>query len=1072
MTKTLFLKRCLLLTLCALLFVTGIPMAFAETAQSGSCGEGVGWTLDSEGLLTVSGSGAMADYGSGGAPWYAFRSDIESLRVGNGVTRIGGYAFYSCANLTEAEIPDCVSGIGASAFSGCYRLKSVYYGGSEAQWKALTANSSENEAIRLWADVYYEGNRETPGRDTTKIPKIALTYAPVYGDEHRFEGIVYTEDGSAFDTNAYRVTLFVHTPYGHYAKPTSSMPSVSLDGNGCFLLPYTSGDDSTKTFLDLILIPAGFDRSVNANDYYRTRMAALDYVEVYRTEDRRVTVLPERQSPLPETAAPALPSGLLPVTADKIVVDVGFYTDGSAPGAPLSAELVRRHLAAISEFADTVRFYSASGELVKAYKIAHCMGFNVVGCAYLSKDKTENQAELDALIEHCNNGYCSIAIVGSEALLNSYLSVADLVEAIEYVRARVTDKSIPIAAADSVDVLLASPTVRNACNLLLPNIYPYWGGSAIEQAAEHFLTSFALLSEVSDGKEILISETGWPTAGQTKDNAVAGGAQAAQYYTAIREWSLAENQQVLFFAASDEPWKTADENEAGAHWGFMTTEFQLKDCYKEADPFVRYYDPANAPVDPESLSRHTFVLTGTDPATAAADGVKHYACAVCGALWTETVTRVGEISLAATKLFYDGAAKTPAAVVKDADGNALAEGVDYTVGYFSGCVEPGMYTATVTLTGSYAGSAELSFTVVPPLSKEKPQNLQATTVSANKATLTWDAVPGAEKYVVYYSNSAGGPYAAYGITAATSYTMSKSGAGTMYYKVRPFVAMDSGRVYGAYSATVRSLPGQPKNLNASAVNANKAALTWDAAPGAEKYVVYYSATKDGAYTAYGITAATSYTMSKSGAGAMYYKVRPFVTADGGRAYGAYSAAVRSLPGQPANLKATILSANKVTLTWDAVPGAEKYMVYYSATKDGAYTAYGITAAASYTMSKSGAGAMYYKVRPFVTEDGAKVYGAYSAAARSLPGQPTNLTVTGVTANKAALTWDAVPGAEKYAVYYSNSADGAYTAYGITSAASYTMTKSNAAALYYKVRAFVTVDGSRVYGPFSAVGQAR
>ena len=92
-------------------------------------------------------------------------------------------------------------------------------------------------------------------------------------------------------------------------------------------------------------------------------------------------------------------NALLPVSEDKIAVDVGFYTDGSEPGSPLSEALIRQQLEAVSVFSDTVRFYKAGGEEYKAYRIAHEMGFNVVGTAYLCGNEAEDKEEMNALIE-------------------------------------------------------------------------------------------------------------------------------------------------------------------------------------------------------------------------------------------------------------------------------------------------------------------------------------------------------------------------------------------------------------------------------------------------------------------------------------------------------------------------------------------------------------------------------------------------------------------------------------------------------------------------------------------------
>lgn len=295
-----------------------------------------------------------------------------------------------------------------------------------------------------------------------------------------------------------------------------------------------------------------------------------------------------------QPTAPGIPSGLLPVREDQIAVDVGFYTDGSFPGSALSPDLIRRQLEAVSQFSDTVRFYGSAGELAKAYEIAREMGLTVLGNAWLSGDRAANQAELDALIAHCNEGLCKVAIVGSEVLLRGDLSVEELIEAIAYVRERITDKTIPVTTAESVDILLGLPELRDACNLLMPNCYPYWGGSAAEQGAEHFIASMEALEAVCGGKEILVSETGWPTAGEERGEARAGEAEAAAYYAAVRAWSLASQRQVLFFDAADEPWKETAEGPSGSHWGFLTSDFLLKDCYRTLNPFQAPYAIASA----------------------------------------------------------------------------------------------------------------------------------------------------------------------------------------------------------------------------------------------------------------------------------------------------------------------------------------------------------------------------------------------------------------------------------------------------------------------------------------------
>ena len=90
------------------------------------CGDNLTWSLDEEGALTISGTGAMYDFTlSNPAPWYDCRKEIKELIIENGVTTIGSYAFYGCTGLTSVAIPESVISIGAYAFGECGSLKNI-----------------------------------------------------------------------------------------------------------------------------------------------------------------------------------------------------------------------------------------------------------------------------------------------------------------------------------------------------------------------------------------------------------------------------------------------------------------------------------------------------------------------------------------------------------------------------------------------------------------------------------------------------------------------------------------------------------------------------------------------------------------------------------------------------------------------------------------------------------------------------------------------------------------------------------------------------------------------------------
>ena len=124
-------KRLLSFVLAVLMIASLLPATAlaADIVASGTCGakgSNLTWTLDSEGVLTISGSGDMHGYDLPGAPWYGSRSRVKSAVIAEGVTSIGRYAFVDCTSLTSVTIPDSVTSIGDGAFASCTSLTGIW----------------------------------------------------------------------------------------------------------------------------------------------------------------------------------------------------------------------------------------------------------------------------------------------------------------------------------------------------------------------------------------------------------------------------------------------------------------------------------------------------------------------------------------------------------------------------------------------------------------------------------------------------------------------------------------------------------------------------------------------------------------------------------------------------------------------------------------------------------------------------------------------------------------------------------------------------------------------------------
>ena len=79
---------------------------------------------------------------------YAFSdcSSLTNITIPDSITSIEYGTFSDCSSLTNITIPKSVTSIGWSAFSVCDNLTTIYYKGTEEQWKQITIDSG-NESL-------------------------------------------------------------------------------------------------------------------------------------------------------------------------------------------------------------------------------------------------------------------------------------------------------------------------------------------------------------------------------------------------------------------------------------------------------------------------------------------------------------------------------------------------------------------------------------------------------------------------------------------------------------------------------------------------------------------------------------------------------------------------------------------------------------------------------------------------------------------------------------------------------------------------------------------------------------
>ena len=252
------------------------------------------------------------------------------------------------------------------------------------------------------------------------------------------------------------------------------------------------------------------------------------------------------------------------------------YLEGQDAGDILFEEQIRRRMDVISPNIKWVRTFSCTDGNELIPQTANNKDKKAIVGAWISDDKLRNEKEIEWLIELAKAGFVDIAAVGNEVLLRGDITEEELLNYIHRVKEALSGLNIPVGYVDTYYEYYKRPNLVEASDVILVNCYPFWEGSAIENALTHLRQMYAITKSVAKGKQVIIAETGWPSQGEMIKDAAPSKLNAMKYFIQTQEWVMKEGIAMFHFSSFDESWKVRIEGKLGACWGIWDKNEHLK----------------------------------------------------------------------------------------------------------------------------------------------------------------------------------------------------------------------------------------------------------------------------------------------------------------------------------------------------------------------------------------------------------------------------------------------------------------------------------------------------------------
>jgi len=279
--------------------------------------------------------------------------------------------------------------------------------------------------------------------------------------------------------------------------------------------------------------------------------------------------------------------GAVPMPASPLEAGEKLYCVSYAPfrgqqtpldlSTRIEPRQIEEDLVRLAQQTECIRIYSVDFGLDQVPEIAGRHGLKVLLGLWVSShaDRTKYQIETGISLAKRFPAVIRGVIVGNEALLRGEVAPEALANLIRAVKAQVT---MPVSYADVWEFWLRYRELAGVVDFVTVHILPYWEDHPIaaDRAADHVDSIRKQVAGAFSGKEVLIGEVGWPSAGRMRAGALPSPANQARVLHDTLARGKRENFRVNIIEAFDQPWKRYLEGTVGGHWGLLSDSPRTK----------------------------------------------------------------------------------------------------------------------------------------------------------------------------------------------------------------------------------------------------------------------------------------------------------------------------------------------------------------------------------------------------------------------------------------------------------------------------------------------------------------